>query len=297
MSNATYRGPKGDKGDPGERGPQGIQGPIGPAGPQGPAGIQGEPGPIGPKGELGPVGPKGDTGPSGVYYGVDTPTGDVNVWIDPSGEAYIPESGGSSVDTYIFQSGGVSDYNTKLATELHQYYLDNGRQKEGIYWVGNSTNTDLRPAIISCDDNSYRVYEWRQGRETGFNCHFNSDGTLNHANNAGGYEVPKASGGKWVYQNTGQDYQYYISPDTSHLKLLYYFNGYCGVINISLPDNDNDWFNRYEDYPGGCVYNDTYGEIIPICVRNEYGTMYLLDARNGSDFGAYFTGYYYWQEG
>jgi hypothetical protein len=100
MSNATYRGPKGDKGDPGERGPQGLpgeQGPMGPAGPrgeQGERGIDGAPGPIGPKGELGPVGPIGDTGPSGVYYGVDTPTGDVNVWIDPSGEAYIPESGG-----------------------------------------------------------------------------------------------------------------------------------------------------------------------------------------------------------
>lgn len=118
MANATYRGPKGDKGDPGERGPQGLpgeQGPIGPAGPrgeQGERGIDGAPGPIGPKGELGPVGPKGDTGPSGVYYGVDTPTGDVNVWIDPSGEAYIPESGGSGVDTYIFHSGGTSAYNT-----------------------------------------------------------------------------------------------------------------------------------------------------------------------------------------
>lgn len=294
MSNASYRGPKGDKGDPGPQGPQGIQGP---AGPQGPAGIQGEPGPIGPQGELGPVGPKGDTGPSGVYYGVDTPISDVNVWIDPSGEAYIPESGGSSVDTYIFEAGGVSDYNTKLATELHQYYLDNGKQKEGIYWVGRSNNTGLRPAIINCNDDAYTVYEWRQGQETGFTCYFNSDGTFNRANNAGGYRVPDASGGEWVYEDIGQENQYYITPDTSHLKLLYYYDGFYGTIDLSLSNNNTDWSSRYEDYVGGCVYNNSYDEFIPIIIRNEWGTMYILDARTASDFGAYFTGYYYWQEG
>ena len=73
------QGPKGDtgpKGDKGDTGPQGIQGLTGPEGPIGPQGIQG------PQGEKGD---KGDTGSSGVYIGDTQPTGDYNVWIDPTG--------------------------------------------------------------------------------------------------------------------------------------------------------------------------------------------------------------------
>ena len=70
------QGPKGDKGDIGPEGPQGIQGLTGPGGPIGPQGIQG------PQGEKGD---KGDTGSSGVYIGDTEPTGDYNVWIDPTG--------------------------------------------------------------------------------------------------------------------------------------------------------------------------------------------------------------------
>ena len=70
------QGPKGDKGDVGPQGPQGIQGLTGPEGPIGPQGIQG------PQGEKGD---KGDTGSSGVYIGDTEPTGDYNVWIDPTG--------------------------------------------------------------------------------------------------------------------------------------------------------------------------------------------------------------------
>lgn len=70
------QGPKGDKGDTGPQGPQGIQGLTGPEGSIGPQGIQG------PQGEKGD---KGDTGSSGVYIGDTEPTGDYNVWIDPTG--------------------------------------------------------------------------------------------------------------------------------------------------------------------------------------------------------------------
>lgn len=44
MSNAIYRGPKGDPGKDGKDGAPGLQGPIGETGPQGKQGIQGEPG-------------------------------------------------------------------------------------------------------------------------------------------------------------------------------------------------------------------------------------------------------------
>lgn len=88
------RGPQGEKGDTGPQGPQGIQGEVGPQGPQGiqgevgPQGEKGDTGPQGPQGETGEQGPQGEPGASGVYVGSDAPTDpDVNVWIDPDGEA------------------------------------------------------------------------------------------------------------------------------------------------------------------------------------------------------------------
>ena len=85
------QGPKGDTGPQGIQGPQGpivpqgiqgIKGEKGDAGPQGPQGEQGLTGEQGPKGDTGPQGPKGD---SGVWVGTETPDGDYNVWIDPTG--------------------------------------------------------------------------------------------------------------------------------------------------------------------------------------------------------------------
>lgn len=71
LTNAIYRGAKGDrgeKGDPGPvgpQGPQGAQGIRGPAGPQGETGAQGPQGPQGPQGDIGPQGPQGVQGPIG----------------------------------------------------------------------------------------------------------------------------------------------------------------------------------------------------------------------------------------
>ena len=71
LTNAIYRGAKGDqgeKGDPGPvgpQGPQGEQGIRGPAGPQGETGAQGPQGPQGPQGDIGPQGPQGVQGPVG----------------------------------------------------------------------------------------------------------------------------------------------------------------------------------------------------------------------------------------
>lgn len=63
---------------------KGETGPAGPAGPKGDTGKTGDTGPAGPAGAAGATGPKGE---SGVYIGSDEPGEDVNVWIDPNGEA------------------------------------------------------------------------------------------------------------------------------------------------------------------------------------------------------------------
>lgn len=99
------RGPAGPQGLPGERGAQGdtgangatgetgAVGPPGPAGEQGPPGATGpagEPGPTGPAGSVGPPGPRGEPGPAGPicpsgFHGdrltLNTPGGQVTVFV------------------------------------------------------------------------------------------------------------------------------------------------------------------------------------------------------------------------
>lgn len=61
---------------------------------------------------------------------------------------------------------------------------------------------------------------------------------------------------------------------------------------MSLPYNEKSFTNAYNEFAGGCVYGNS--EIIPIKVKNEYGSITLVDARDNTDFGAYIRGYYYW---
>lgn len=205
MSNATYRGPKGDKGDPGERGPQGIQGPIGPAGPQGPTGVQGEPGPIGPKGELGPVGPKGDTGPSGVYYGIDTPTGDVNVWIDPSGEAYIPESG--DTDMIVFNGVTGTPENKALATELFLYYKTHNAPKQIVTYLVYSNA--IYPASVFYYTKSMFISILLNGDEMGSYISFNDNDEIISYNHS--YRHSPTPVKTWIWDSSSAyNSEYYI---------------------------------------------------------------------------------------
>ena len=53
------------------------------------ASLQGPPGHPGPAGKDGKDGQDGERGESGVYVGTDTPPDDANVWVDPSGSAYL----------------------------------------------------------------------------------------------------------------------------------------------------------------------------------------------------------------
>lgn len=102
------------------------------------------------------------------------------------------------------------------------------------------------------------------------------------------------SGGSWVYISIESE-QAYISNYTSHIKLLYTYDTYDGIIDLSLPDGNNDFSNYYNDFVGGCVYSG--GDVIPIKVSNQNGYMTILDARYDISMGIYIKGYYYWQEG
>jgi hypothetical protein len=67
---------------------------------------------------------------------------------------------------------------------------------------------------------------------------------------------------------------------------------YDGIIDISLPWNEKGFHNAYNDFAGGCVWDNN--DVIPIRVKNDYGSISLVDARYNTDFGAYIRGYYYW---
>ena len=101
---------------------------------------------------------------------------------------------------------------------------------------------------------------------------------------------------KWVYKNGSGGSTQEIYNDTSHLKLLYQYDIYHGTIDITLPNGRMDWADRYERYPGGCVYDNSNSESIPIEIQNDGGIFSIVDARTGSSFGAIFEGYYYWEE-
>lgn len=314
MSNATYRGPKGDKGDPGPQGLQGIQGPIGPVGPQGPVGIQGEPGPIGPQGELGPVGPKGDTGPSGVYYGVNTPTDDdINVWIDPSGEAYIPESGDSNSKKIIVVPDTLSDNATGDPSPAQKQREFKNKLKEAIAEGINNYNFITESTNEAIFINTH--YSKTTYTDTIYFSYIDGDGTY-----FSGYvsidkldvledrllfyegnqlittqDIDSYVGGKWHYVDCYNNASVRVGESTLHLKLIYSYDGYEGVINITLPEGSESFSSMYTSYWGGCVYNNSYGSTIPIKVNNQWGEMNIVDATNDNDIGITIVGYYYWE--
>ena len=328
------QGPRGEQGETGPVGPQGEigqQGPVGPAGPQGetgpagpvgpqgeigPAGPQGEVGPEGPVGPIGPTGPKGDIGPSGVYYGTDTPTSDVNVWIDPSGKADIPDSSGSgssrkiimvpdtlrnSVDGMPAPADKQREFKNKLkealANGICNYDFiranDDYSTKISVDRVDTySGSPHLDFSFISGDGrlSQFSIYDSDLDKLEDKTYIWNNSPVLITTDNFRQYV------NSWIYQPGDNSSSQHISFATSHLKLLYQYNNYHGVIDLSLPEGRDRWSSRHEDYCGGCVYDENNGTTIPILIRNDYGTLYIYDARSNSDFGAFITGYYYWQE-
>ena len=147
------QGPRGEKGDTGPQGPQGIQGEVGPQGLQGIQGPQGEVGPQGPQGETGAQGPQGEPGVSGVYVGSDAPTDpDVNVWIDPDGEASfkaVRAVNGVVADDEGNISLTAEDLGAATAGEVSQLKdeiaeLKGGSSEGAFIEFENSKNTDIK---------------------------------------------------------------------------------------------------------------------------------------------------------
>lgn len=304
------QGPAGADGAPGETGPRGEQGPQGPIGPQGEAGPAGPAGKDGADGAQGPQGEKGDPGPSGVYIGTDTPAEDVNVWIDPSGEANVPESGGGIGKEVILVP--VSFVNTPADQQIKQRAFKN-KIKEAIQnGIENYIfilDSDDKSVILNAEYSNnkitfsythsttglynYKAYYatiYESNLDTLENKYLFEETTLINTDN---YHNYSSGGGSWSYVGVDSS-QAYINDYTTHIKLLYTYDMYDGVIDMSLPYNERDFSNSYNDFAGGCVWNGS--DIIPVRVRNQYGSISIVDARYDTDFGAYIRGYYYWQE-
>lgn len=304
------QGPAGADGAQGEVGPRGEQGPQGETGPQGPMGPQGEAGPAGPAGKDGAQGPQGEPGPSGVYVGTDTPTGEVNVWIDPSGEANVPESGGGIGKEVILVPMSLG--NTPMDQQIKQRTFKNKIKeaiKNGIKnYIFILDTTDESVVLNAEYDNNKITFSYTHSTSGLYNYRANyatisvsdldklesrmlfENTTLITTDN---YHNYISGGGSWSYVGVDSS-QAYITEYTTHIKILYTYDMYDGVIDLSLPYNERGFHNTSNDFAGGCVYGNS--EIIPIRVKNDYGSISIVDARYDTDFGAYIRGYYYWQE-
>lgn len=325
------QGIPGEKGEDGAIGPQGPAGANGPQGEAGPRGEQGPQGPIGPQGEIGPAGPagkdgadgaqgpqgeKGEPGSSGVYVGTDTPTSEVNVWIDPSGDAYEPENGGNSGRPIIIVPNTLSDNNIGEPSPLQKQKEFKAQLKEAfangldnydfILDGSDSIKINVRHSKTSYTNKIFFVYIASIGGYMIYEGYINvadldtvEDRTFFTGNTvitSGNVQSYISSGGSWVYVSVDNS-QAYIDAYTTHIKLLYTYDMYDGIIDMSLPYDEKYFYTSYNDFVGGCVWNYSSYDMIPIRVRNQSGYITLVDARDDTDFGAYIKGYYYWQEG
>lgn len=311
------QGPAGANGAQGEVGPRGEQGPQGETGPQGPMGPQGEAGPTGPAGKDGAQGPQGEPGPSGVYVGTDTPTGEVNVWIDPTGGAYEPGSGESGTQRPIIYVPDSLEKNnvgspspTKQQLEFKAQLKDalaNGLDNYDFMTKNGSESirVNVKHSKTTYTDRIYFAYatEWNGPNiYTGYinvadldtienRTLLNSNEVITN-NNIQNY-IP--SGGSWVWSDVGGSESCYVNESTSHIRLVYTYSSLNGVIDIST--NESSFSNLFSAYNGGCVWDEQSYEFIPITVGCDWGTFNIRDARTNGVFGAYIQGYYYWQEG
>lgn len=314
MTNAIYRGPQGDPGVPGPAGAPGPKGEPGPRGEQGSPGLQGPKGEQGDPGIPGPEGPKGDTGESGVYIGETAPENpSVNVWIDPSGEAYEPGGGEGSNREIILVPRSLDDSGVGIPTPAAQQLefkaklkdiIDNNKLSDYDFYLKGSDLSIRVNVEYSSPDYIYFSYINGQGNyiykgyirydklETLENRTLLYSNDLIDTSNIDGY----VSAGRWYYVSVDSS-ETYVDQYTSHIKLLYTYNDCDSIIDISLADNSHHYTSYYSTYIGGCVWDDSNGEIIPLKVRNDYGTIRVINARTGDDLDGYIKGYYYWEEG
>jgi hypothetical protein len=234
------------------------------------------------------------------------------VWIDPSGEANVPESGGGIGKEVILVP--TSFTNTPADQQIKQKLFKN-KIKEAI-----QNGIENYIFILDSDDESVILNVEYYNNKITFSYTHSTSGLYNYRANYASisvsdldkienkslfsntpiltadnyYNYMPSGGGSWSYVGVDSS-QAYINDYTTHIKLLYTYDMYDGVIDISLPYNEKDFSNSYNDFAGGCVWDNN--DVIPIRVKNQYGSITLVDARYDSDFGAYIRGYYYWTEG
>lgn len=131
--------------------------------------VKGDPGEPGKDGQDGKDGKDGVDGESGVYIGSEEPTGDVNVWIDPNGEASDLEGEYELIETFTLDEDAVIDrrnepngnpYKFKAImiylavespTESANLYFYSGGKAIGLSYIGKRTETTKAYACYSCE--------------------------------------------------------------------------------------------------------------------------------------------------
>ena len=280
MSNAIYRGPKGDKGDKGDdgfiqfeeltpeqkeelRGPQGIQG---------------------------PKGDRGDKGDPGVYIGAETPEGDVNVWIDPTGDPIdLPSGGGSDIE-YIrlpLYKSDLDEETINKIIEYCQYYKDNNKINTNIKWYIQSTDKMICWAT-SAEVSSYSNYITMKlilldmgGSARNLYCKIvNNEIDSYYVAELNPYTAPG-----WHYASnswSGSSCPIHFPSPLIKLVCLKYSEYF--VIELASPSG-NDLQENALEYV--CVYDS--GAVVRVSIS---GTTCSLDDSNISIIGYYYWGVY-----
>ena len=258
------RGPEGKQGPVGPEGKQGIQGPQGPQGVQGiqgEKGPQGDIGPIGPagekgeQGEQGVPGPKGDPGDSGVYIGTTEPGADINVWINPEGEAVIP-GGGGGVERYYLptEANKLTAENKAFIEDYWKYYLENDEFKEVDFYMfdySSTYNGQCYKITYHYGSNSQRsltlMYPKGDGGSRGLTFYFKEDGSYNTAsNNNMDIALPDIGGDEWVFLGDGSGYDYTLY--NAHELFISFSHSPTGSYTFShfiVPDSYGGIFGQF----------------------------------------------------
>lgn len=305
LGNPTYQGPAGKDGAPGPMGPQGPkgdkgeQGPIGPKGDkgadgaqgiQGPKGDDGAPGKDGAPGSVGPMGPQGEQGipgSSGVYIGAEMPEGDINVWIDPTGDPIDLPSGGDNDIEYIRLPSEKKNLDEETINKIFdycQYYKDHNKINPNVKWYIQETDRIIQWVVnanISSTSNSISITFIlldMSGRAQNLYCRIlNNKLDTYYVANLNPYTAPG-----WHYvSNNWSGSSCSIGYGSPLIKLVCQKYSEYFVIELASP-NGNDLQNNTLEYV--CVYDSS--SVVRVSIS---GADCSLD-----DSDISIIGYYYW---
>lgn len=286
-------GPKGPKGDKGDKGDQGQIGPIGPEGPQGPVGADG---------------PPGEDGESGVYVGVEEPTDDSLIWINPEGESsqsvatkeYVDEAvanAGGGVDTFFLpnQPRDLTDEHTVFLEQYYKYYVDNNELMP-VNIIIRYSNTHMylleQINIYKFDTSGLITLIYEDASSTHYEQHYYFDANGNYTRVQFQSSNLQIKNWIWVSYNGNIDIS---SLETSHLKIQGYWNSDVNRIRtfeISTTANNTFYMESGSRY----VVDDPHlnADSSNPCYFANDGSSLTLQDDNYNSYNFTCIGYYYW---